>query len=167
MTSQWCHHTLIMWSLASERTLSCLTAMCKHSINFLYNPGHAILWCLEVVLVANVREDSTQENDWARVWCHNDATTTGHICPSSPVSVKKFATQWITIGTSIISGPCGITSGHDHLTCHNIVITNYCLYWHNFWPLTLWFSYNVQMQPCTRISVHLLKSDPYAGQSSA
>ncbi len=26
--------------------------MCRHSIIFLYNPGHVILWCLEVVPVA-------------------------------------------------------------------------------------------------------------------
>ncbi len=44
-------------------TLICHTTMRMHSINFLHNPGHVILQCLEVVLVANarVRESSAQE----------------------------------------------------------------------------------------------------------
>ncbi len=41
--------------------------MRRNSIDFLYNPGHVTLWCLEVVPVANAREGSTQEHDWARV----------------------------------------------------------------------------------------------------
>ncbi len=32
-------------------TLICHTTMRRHSINFLYNPGHMTIWCLEVVLV--------------------------------------------------------------------------------------------------------------------
>ncbi len=48
-------------------TLICHTTMHRNSINFLYNPGHVSLWCLEVVPVANAREGSTKEHDWARV----------------------------------------------------------------------------------------------------
>ncbi len=40
-------------------TLICHTTMHRNSINFLYNPGHIALWCLEVVPVANAREGST------------------------------------------------------------------------------------------------------------
>ncbi len=61
-------HTLIMWPLASERTLVCHTTMHRNPINFLYNPGYMTLWCVEVGPVANAREGSTQEHDWARVW---------------------------------------------------------------------------------------------------
>ncbi len=45
--------------------------MRRHSINFLYNPGHVIRWCLEVVPVANAREGSKEEHDWARVRMEN------------------------------------------------------------------------------------------------
>ncbi len=48
-------------------TLICHTTMHCHSINFLYNPGHLILCCLEIVPMANAREGSMQEHDWARV----------------------------------------------------------------------------------------------------
>ncbi len=44
------------------------TTMGRNPINGLYNPGHMILWCLEVGLVANAREGSTQEHDWARMY---------------------------------------------------------------------------------------------------
>ncbi len=33
----------------------CHTTMCRNFINFLYNPGHVTLWCLEVVLVVYAR----------------------------------------------------------------------------------------------------------------
>ncbi len=36
-----------------------------NAINFLYNPGHMTLWCVEVGPGANAREGSTQEHDWA------------------------------------------------------------------------------------------------------
>ncbi len=36
-------------------TLICHTTMCRNSINFLYNPVHMTLSCLEVVLVVYVR----------------------------------------------------------------------------------------------------------------
>ncbi len=52
-------HTLITWPLASEWTLICHTTMCRNFINFPYNPDHMILWCLEVVRVANAREIHT------------------------------------------------------------------------------------------------------------
>ncbi len=42
------------------------TTMHRNSINILYNPSHVTLWCLEVVPVANAREDSTQEHDCTR-----------------------------------------------------------------------------------------------------
>ncbi len=48
-------------------TLICFATICRNYINFLYNQGHVSLWCLEVVPVANVREGSMQEQDWARV----------------------------------------------------------------------------------------------------
>ncbi len=48
-------HTLITWPLASEWTLICHTIMPTNTINFLYNPGHVTLWCLEVVLVVYAR----------------------------------------------------------------------------------------------------------------
>ncbi len=41
--------------------------MCKNPNNFLYNPGHMILWCEEVGPVANAKEGSIQEHYWARV----------------------------------------------------------------------------------------------------
>ncbi len=41
--------------------------MRRNPINFLYSLGHMILWCVEVDPVANAREGSTQEHDWARV----------------------------------------------------------------------------------------------------
>ncbi len=46
----------------------CHTTIRRNSINFLYNPGHVTLWCLEVVPVENVREGSMQEHDWARAY---------------------------------------------------------------------------------------------------
>ncbi len=65
--------TLITWPLTSEWTsLICHTTMRRHSINFLYNPGHVILRCLEVVTVANTSEGSMQEQDWARVLDNTD-----------------------------------------------------------------------------------------------
>ncbi len=45
-------HTLIIWLLASEWTLSYATTMRRNTSNFLYSPGHVTLWCLKVVLVA-------------------------------------------------------------------------------------------------------------------
>ncbi len=48
-------------------TLMCHTSMHRNPINFLYNPGHVTLWCVEVGLVANAREGSMQEHDRARV----------------------------------------------------------------------------------------------------
>ncbi len=50
------YHTLITWPSKRVDTLICDTTMRRHSINFLYNPGHVILWCLEVVPVTNARE---------------------------------------------------------------------------------------------------------------
>ncbi len=41
--------------------------MCRNPINFLYNQDHVIIWCVEVGPVANAREGSKQEHDWARV----------------------------------------------------------------------------------------------------
>ncbi len=41
--------------------------MRRDPINFLYNTGHTTLWCMEVGPVANAREGSMQEHDWARV----------------------------------------------------------------------------------------------------
>ncbi len=47
-------------------TLICHATMRRNSINFLYNPGHVTLWCVKVGLVANARDGSMQEHDWAR-----------------------------------------------------------------------------------------------------
>ncbi len=45
-------HSLVMWPLVMWLlALICHTTMCRNSNNFLYNPGHVTLWCLEVVLV--------------------------------------------------------------------------------------------------------------------
>ncbi len=41
--------------------------MRRNLINFLYNPGHVTLWSVEVGPVANAREGSMQEHDWASV----------------------------------------------------------------------------------------------------
>ncbi len=41
--------------------------MRRNPINLRYNPGHVSLWCVEVGPVANAREYSMQEHDWARV----------------------------------------------------------------------------------------------------
>ncbi len=41
--------------------------MRRNPINFLYDPGHVSLWCVEVGPVANARESSKQEHDWARM----------------------------------------------------------------------------------------------------
>ncbi len=41
--------------------------MRRNSISFLYNLDHMTLWCVEVGPVANAREGSMQEHDWARV----------------------------------------------------------------------------------------------------
>ncbi len=61
-------HSNHMTSSKLADTLICHTTMCRNPINFIiYNPGHVTLWCVEVVLVANAREGSTQEHDWARV----------------------------------------------------------------------------------------------------
>ncbi len=53
-------------------TLICHTTMCMNRINFLYNPDHVTLWCGEVGPVANFREGSKQELDWARVEYYSD-----------------------------------------------------------------------------------------------
>ncbi len=41
--------------------------MCRNPVNFLYNPGHVTLLCVEVGPVANGTEGSTQEHNCARV----------------------------------------------------------------------------------------------------
>ncbi len=48
-------------------TLICPTTMCRNLINFLYKPSHVILGYVEVGPVANAREGSMQEHNWARV----------------------------------------------------------------------------------------------------
>ncbi len=44
-----------MTSSKQVDTLICHTTMCKNLINFLYNPGHVTLWCVEVGPMANAR----------------------------------------------------------------------------------------------------------------
>ncbi len=41
--------------------------MHRNPINFLYNPDHATLSCVEVGSVTNAGEGSMQEHHWARV----------------------------------------------------------------------------------------------------
>ncbi len=62
-------HTLIMWPIASEQTLSNATPQCVGIPLTFY---HVILWCLEIVLVVNAMEGSKQDHDWAMAmprWC--------------------------------------------------------------------------------------------------
>ncbi len=60
-------HSNQVTSSTRPDTLICHTTMHGNSINFLYNPHHVTLWCLKVVPVANAKEGSTQEHNWARV----------------------------------------------------------------------------------------------------
>ncbi len=48
-------------------TLICHTTRRRNHINFLYNPGHVTVWCVEVGQVTNASEGSMQEQDWARM----------------------------------------------------------------------------------------------------
>ncbi len=50
--------------------LICHTTMQRNPITIPYNLGHVTLWCVEVGLVANAKEGSTQEHDQARVVEH-------------------------------------------------------------------------------------------------
>ncbi len=62
-----CTYSNHVTSSKQADTLICHTTMCRISINFIHNPGHVTLWCLEVVPVANARAGLTQEHNWARV----------------------------------------------------------------------------------------------------
>ncbi len=44
--------------------------MSRNPSNFLYNLGHVTLSCEEIDLVANAREGSMQEHNWARVYIY-------------------------------------------------------------------------------------------------
>ncbi len=66
-------HSNHMTSSKRADILICHTTMRRNPINFLYNPGYVTLWDVEVGPVANAREGSTQEHDWARVM--NSKTT--------------------------------------------------------------------------------------------
>ncbi len=57
------HMTFSKWA----DTLICNTTIHRNPINFLWNLGQVILWCVEVGPVANAKEGSTQEHDRARV----------------------------------------------------------------------------------------------------
>ncbi len=48
-------HSNHMTSSKWADTLICHTTMRRNAINFLHNPGHMTLWCLEVVLVVYAR----------------------------------------------------------------------------------------------------------------
>ncbi len=48
-------------------TCSIPLTMPRNPINFLYNRGQVTLLCVKVGPVANSRQGSTQEHDWARV----------------------------------------------------------------------------------------------------
>ncbi len=69
-------HSNHVTSSKQADTIICHTTMCRNPINFLYNQGHMILWCVEVGLVANVWEDSTQEYDWAMMGAKYDLALT-------------------------------------------------------------------------------------------
>ncbi len=60
-------HSNHVTSSKQADTLICHTTLRMNPVNFLYNPGHMTLWCVEVGSVANAREGSTQEHAWARV----------------------------------------------------------------------------------------------------
>ncbi len=62
-------HSNHMTSSKRADTLICHTTMRRNPINFLYNPDHVTLWCMEVGPLANAREGSMQKHDWARVTC--------------------------------------------------------------------------------------------------
>ncbi len=49
-------HSNHVTSSKQPNTLICHTTMRRNPINFLYNPGHVIIWCVEVGPVANARE---------------------------------------------------------------------------------------------------------------
>ncbi len=102
--ADWLWHTLITWHLATKQTLVCHTTMHRNFINFPCNPGHVTPLCLEVVLVANAREGSTQEHNWARVWpwwrewltnVVNDRLNSLLCLRALPI---EFATRWTPSG---------------------------------------------------------------------
>ncbi len=65
-------HSNHMISSKEVNTLICYTTMHSNPINFLYSPGHMTFWCVEVGLVANAREGSTQEHDLVYVRTHEN-----------------------------------------------------------------------------------------------
>ncbi len=67
-------HTNHVTSSKWADTLICHTTMCRNPVSFLYNPGDMTLWCVEVSPVANAKECSMQEHDWARVMYADDCT---------------------------------------------------------------------------------------------
>ncbi len=94
-------HSNHVTSSKGADTLICHTTMRRNHINGLYNPDHVSLYCVEVSLVANARQGSTQEHDWARVpkllldclWCLSFCgdwhTSESHL----PVLYDLFAPQ--------------------------------------------------------------------------
>ncbi len=72
-------HSNHVTSSKQPDTLICHTTMRRNPINFLYNPGHMILWCVDVGPVANAREGSMQEHYWAKV-----TDTEQNVSESSP-----------------------------------------------------------------------------------
>ncbi len=91
-------------------TLICHTTMRKNAINFLYNPGHVTLWCLEVVPVVYARVIL-----WRWVMNHNGKGTYVH--------GRLAEQQWKKKSTVPIASP------HWHPDGAKRACIQSCLYW--------------------------------------
>ncbi len=107
-------HSNDVTSNKQANTLICHTTMCSNPINFLYNLDHVTLWCVEVGLVANAREGSTQEHDWARV----ESTIPMWDVSLSLCSFEK-SVYWYYVLTI------------DYLYCYNLLLS--------FWYLSVFY----------------------------
>ncbi len=85
-----------MTSSKQVDTPICHTIMCRDPINFLYNPGHMTLWCLEVVPVV-----------YARVWC--GFTLMSFYTPTGLVWPNCLGWGWIGRVRSSVDWVCWLT----------------------------------------------------------
>ncbi len=95
-------HSNHVTSSKREDTLICHTTMRGNPINFLYNPGHVTLWCVKVGLVANPREGSTQEHNWAMVCrmysvCQLGTTYRAHSLPNIHVTLIHWLCTLVVV----------------------------------------------------------------------
>ncbi len=73
--------------------------MYSNPINFLYNLDHVTLWRVEVGPVANAREGSMQEHDWASLDCQDTMVSSMLILEFSMTYLPLFflrQTDWPT-----------------------------------------------------------------------